>query len=188
MYLNSVQQANIDTINWDQNTTLWTDYLNDFWSKVDESQLNQTFGGNATAQANIWPDFIGYRARVFHPQMVYHEAIYKEIIQQYISNTSADSNTATTSSAAPTSTPPPPPPPTPSPPPPTYATGTCCFHLIEWENCNPETEDLYANITLLDNSKKVIYQTPASYFDNEGLGEPINDGNGTPYKALCPVH
>ncbi|KAI9826472.1 MAG: hypothetical protein M1819_007365 [Sarea resinae] len=176
-YLNSVEQANVNTLTWDQNSTLWTDYLEDFWSKVDMNQLNQTAGDNVTDQLDLWSDVIGYRARVFHPQMAYHQAIYKAIVQQYISDAGAGSKTATTSSAAPTKTP---------PPPPAYATGTCCFHLDEWEDCDPETDDLYANITLLDNNKKVIYQTPASYFDNHGLGDPINVGNGTTIQGPLP--
>ena len=169
-YLNSVEQANVNTLTWDQSSTLWTDYLDDFWSKVDMDQLNQSAGDNATAQLDLWPDVIGYRARVFHPQLAYHEAIYKAIVQQYISDTSAGSQTATTSSAIPTST---------SPPPLAYATGTCCFHLDEWQDCKAVTDNLYANVTLLDNNKHVIYQTPASYFDNNGLGEPINANSGT---------
>ena len=76
-YLNSVEQANINTLTWDPNSTLWTDYLDDFWSKVDIDQLNRTAPDNATAQFDPWPDVIGYRAKVFHPQPAYHLAIYK---------------------------------------------------------------------------------------------------------------
>lgn len=192
IYLNSVQQANVENMPWDQNSTLWTDYLDDFWSKVDENQLNQTFGGNATKQANFWPDFVGHRARVFHPQLAYHEAIYKEIADQYIADIGFNINPVTVLSAVSTSTSTPQPSFSPSPtssplpPPPAYDAGTCCFHLIERENCNPVTNNLYANITLRDNSEKVIYQTPASYFFNKGLGDPINDGNGTNVKGPLP--
>ncbi|TGO73546.1 hypothetical protein BELL_0352g00070 [Botrytis elliptica] len=63
IYLNSFQQANIDKMPWDQNSTLWSDYLDDFWSKVDENQPNQTFGGNVTKQAKFWSDFVGHRAK-----------------------------------------------------------------------------------------------------------------------------
>jgi hypothetical protein len=77
-------------------------------------------------------------------------------------------------------------PPPPPPPPPAYATGTCCFHLDEWENCNPESDDLYANITLLDNNKNTIYQTPPQDLANGGLGDPINVGNGTTIQGPLP--
>lgn len=181
-YLNSVEAANINTLTWDQNATLWTDYLDDFWSKVDLSQMNQTVGDNVTAQFDMWPDVIGYRAKVFHPQPDYQKVIYEAIAQQYLSDTGAGSNTATSSLAAPTATPTP----SPTPTPPAYAAGTCCFHLAEWEDCEPESDDLYANITLLDNNKAVIYQTPEEFFDNGGLGDPINDGDGTTIQGLLP--
>lgn len=44
-YLNSVAQTNVNTLTWDQNSTLWTDYLDDFWSKIDMDQLDQTLSG-----------------------------------------------------------------------------------------------------------------------------------------------
>ncbi|GAM39469.1 esterase family protein [Talaromyces pinophilus] len=156
-YLNSVGRDNINTLAWNQSSTLWTDYVADFWTKVDYDQLNRTVGDNVTAQLDIWPDVIGYRAKVFHPQVAFHQAIYKAIVTQYISDTT-----------------------------PSYAKGTCCFHLDEWENCNPESDDLYANITLLDNLKNVIYQTPGSDFQNGDLGDPINVGNGTTVQGPLP--
>ncbi|KAF7938003.1 uncharacterized protein EAE97_007799 [Botrytis byssoidea] len=177
----------------DQNSTLWTDYLDDFWSKVDENQMNQTFGGNAIKQANFSPDFIGHRARVFHPQLAYHEAIYKEIADQYMADIGFNINPVTVLSAVSTSTSTPQPSFSPSstssplPLPPAYDAGTCCFHLIERENCNPITNNLYANITLRDNNGKVIYQTPASYFLNKRLGDPINVGNGTNVQGPLPI-
>ncbi|KAF2233988.1 hypothetical protein EV356DRAFT_502931 [Viridothelium virens] len=80
---------------------------------------------------------------------------------------------------------PPPQSPPPPPPPPSYATGTCCFHLDEWEDCNPESDDLYANVTLLDNNKATIYQTStdAAHAD---WGEPINAGNGSTIQGPLP--
>ncbi|KUJ15589.1 esterase family protein [Mollisia scopiformis] len=136
-------------LTWSQNSTLWTDYLNDFWSKVDEDQLLKTV--NSTMD-NVTVDDTGV-------------------------NSVPPSTTATilapTSSVSPT-------------PAPAYATGTCCFHLDEWEDCDPDTDDLYANITLVDNNKRVIYQTPPQYFTNNGLGDPINNGNGTTIQGPLP--
>ncbi|KAL9077076.1 MAG: hypothetical protein Q9157_003499, partial [Trypethelium eluteriae] len=84
--------------------------------------------------------------------------------------------------------PPSPSPPSPSPsppPPPAYATGTCCFHLDEWEDCNPQSDDLYANITLLDNNKATIYQTSTDGAHAD-WGEPINAGNGSTIQGPLP--
>ncbi|KAB8296273.1 hypothetical protein EYC80_009047 [Monilinia laxa] len=167
-YLNSVQSSNVNNLTWDQNSTLWTDYLNDFWSKVDEEQLNQTLGGNVKILIDPWPDFVGYRAR------------------QYISGTGAGTKTVATSSVSTTSSPPTNLPSSSPSSPPAYATGTCCFHLIEAKDCKPVTNNLYANMTLVDNDKKVIYKTPESYFDNNGWGIPINDGNDTTIQGPLP--
>lgn len=101
-YLNSVQQNNLNTLTFDPKTTLWTDYLNDFWSMVDETQFNQTVRDNVTAQFDIWPDLIGYQAKVFHPQEAFHKAIRDEIMKQYQADTASDSATNTTT--APSST------------------------------------------------------------------------------------
>ncbi|KAJ3473609.1 hypothetical protein NLG97_g10219 [Lecanicillium saksenae] len=85
-YLNSVSEANVNTLTWNQNTTLWVDYMNEFWSQVDEAKLNQTVAGSgdANAQYNLWPDTIGVRAKVFHPQPAYHRAIYDAIAKQHL--------------------------------------------------------------------------------------------------------
>ncbi|QKX55227.1 uncharacterized protein TRUGW13939_02319 [Talaromyces rugulosus] len=150
----------------DVNNALDRQYIvvDDFWPKVDWNQLNQTAGGDdVTAQYDLRPDTIGSRAKVFHPQPAYHQAIYEAIVNQYLADTS----------------------PAPVSPPP-YQPGTCCFHLEEWKDCNPESNDLYTNIILLDNSKNVIYRTPASYFDNNGLGDPINEANGTTVQDPLP--
>lgn len=181
-YLNSVAQvqATANNLTWDQGTTLWTDYLDDFWSTVDEDQLLATSGAadNVTAEADVWPDVIGARAKVFHPQLAFQQAIYKEIISQYLSDTTVAAVT-TSSAAAPV--------PTPTvAPSPAYATGTCCFHLDESQDCNSDDSNLYANTTLLDNNKKIIYQTPASFFDNSGLGQPINVGSGAIIQGPLP--
>ena len=87
-YLNSVEQANVNTLAWDQNSTLWVDYLNEFWSQVDETQLNQTVAGSGdeNTQYDIWPDSIGSRAKIFHPQVAFHKAIYGAIANQFRSD------------------------------------------------------------------------------------------------------
>lgn len=53
-----------------------------------------------------------------------------------------------------------------------YAAGSCCFHLIEHQSCEPWDSNLYASVTLLDNNKNTIYTTPGD------RGIPINDKDG----------
>jgi hypothetical protein len=69
-YLNSVVQANVNALTWNSNTTLWTDYVTNFWSYVNEDQLllsaNAT-SDNATADYDVWPDEIGSRAKSVSP-------------------------------------------------------------------------------------------------------------------------
>jgi hypothetical protein len=67
-----------------------------------------------------------------------------------------------------------------------FASGTCCFHVDEWQDCNNDSKNLYANITMYDNAKNMIYETPQNYFANGGLGEPINSGNGATFQGPLP--
>ena len=55
--------------------------------------------------------------------------------------------------------------------------------MDEYEDCDPESDDLYANITIFDNNKTVIYQTPDS---STVYGDPINVGNGTTVQGPLP--
>ncbi|KAN0087078.1 hypothetical protein V8E54_000766 [Elaphomyces granulatus] len=89
-----------------------------------------------------------------------------------------DDQVTTTAAAPPpaTSTAAPPPVTSTAAPPPA---GTCCFHVDEWQDCNDDSKNLYANITLYDNSKK----TPENYLANGGLGEPINAGNAATFQG-----
>ena len=59
-----------------------------------------------------------------------------------------------------------------SAPPPAYATGNCSFHLIETQDCLSDAANLYAIVTLKDNNKSIIGQTPTN--ETNPLGEPIN--------------
>ena len=67
-----------------------------------------------------------------------------------------------------------------------FVSGTCCFHVDEWQDCNNDSKNLYANITMYDNAKNMIYETPQNYFANGGLGEPINSGNGATFQGPLP--
>ena len=88
-YLNSVQSNNVNTLTWDPQTTLYADYLAQFWSLVDEQDLLNAIGApneDSTAAYDFWSDFVGYYAKVFHPQSDYHHAIYRQMANQYSSD------------------------------------------------------------------------------------------------------
>lgn len=88
-YLNQVATDSASALSWDPANTLWADYLDDFWSLVDEDGLNSA-AENVSADYNIWPDSIGYRAKIFHPQTRFGDAIYKTIVNQYLQDTKDD--------------------------------------------------------------------------------------------------
>lgn len=59
-----------------------------------------------------------------------------------------------------------------------FAGGTCCFHLNETQSsCDDSKSDLFANVNLVDNSKKTIYTTSGGE-QVRGLGIDINDPKG----------
>ena len=112
-YLNQVAEANANSLSWDPEKTLWVDYMNAFWDKVDENGLNQALGDPApsvdtakrqigdvppaddNAVYNFWSNTIGTRARMFHPQVAFHAAISSAILQQYEADTAPVSTAAT---------------------------------------------------------------------------------------------
>ena len=161
--------------------------------------------GNGTNALALGP----YIVRTFHPKGTGYRPVADAFLASIQANrnsinaasalSSASASTSippASSSAPPTSSPAPPTsstaPPASSAAPPTtsptlsYATGSCCFHVDEWEDCNPDSDDLYANITLVDNNKNIIYQTPQADLANGGLGEPINNGNDTTFQGPLP--
>jgi hypothetical protein len=90
----------------------------------------------------------------------------------------------TTTPAAPAPTPAPAPAPAPA-----FASGTCCFHVDEYQDCNNDSNNLYANITMYDNDKNTIYQTPPDYpglTNGAGLGQRINSDNGATFQGPLP--
>lgn len=58
---------------------------------------------------------------------------------------------------------------------PPYAIGTCYLHIDENQNCLPNANNLYANITIYDNDKNIIGQTPIDKLDPLGNGINISD-------------
>ena len=63
----------------------------------------------------------------------------------------------------------------------TYTPGTCSFDVDEYQNCNDNDNNLYASITLYDNDKHIIYETPGN-----SLGLPINAGDGATFQGPLP--
>ena len=111
--------------------------------------------------------------RIFHPTLPGINTIEDQIFSAFPNWPPADPppGAAAVSSAAPV----PSPSSTPAPTPPPYAKGTCSFHVDEYQNCLDDSKNLFANITIFDNDKNVIGQTPL----NAVPGVPINAA--TPY-------
>ena len=63
-----------------------------------------------------------------------------------------------------------------------YEPGTCSFHLNEWQDCNDDSNDLYAIITLYDDKKNKIAETSA----DQTLGDPINASDPLHFKSKLP--
>ena len=88
-------------------------------------------------------------------------------------STSAPSTSASTASAPPTTT---------TSAPPAYATGTCSFHVDEWQDCADDASNLFANVTMYDNNHNIIGQTNPS---PGTLGDPINTSD--PYNFISSL-
>lgn len=56
------------------------------WNAVDSSEVATANSGDPTA-AGFWDGFIGWRAKLFHPQVPYHAVIKNMIINQYLADT-----------------------------------------------------------------------------------------------------
>ncbi len=112
----------------------------------------------------------GWKLRPFHPKISGHAVIEQAIVAQMKTDNIPPSATGAspTSSAASTT-------PTASTVLP-YATGTCSFHLDEWQNCLNDSSNLFANITMYDNNKNQIGQTDTSQ-SGDTLGDPINSSD-----------
>jgi hypothetical protein len=89
-YLNQVASTN--SLSWDPKQTLWRDYMEDFWSKVDEQALKDAMG-DVGAQ-NTWDvffrDFVGPRVKIFHPRPSLHANIYEAVVRQYLQDEASE--------------------------------------------------------------------------------------------------
>lgn len=176
-YLNQVEANNVNSLTWDPSSTLYTDYVTQFWSKVNEADLCKAIGckneDDAVAQG-FWDGTVGTVAKLFHPQVKFHHAIYQAIIDQYKKDTAAPAP-ATTSTAPPQQT-------TTAAPPP-YATGVCTLQLNEHEAaCLSHDKDLTAEVTIFDaKGTKIGYTNP----DSGGIFPGIN-ANGPRKSTFQP--
>lgn len=144
---------------------------------------NQLFTGS---DVKALQSGFGWTARPFHPKPLGYQHMSDYFIQKFkddkIPGIAGANAASPTTKGLPAKT-------TPTSPPtkaPSYATGSCCFHVDEYQNCNPMTNNLYANITLVDNNKKIIYQTPQQSLANGRLGDPINDGDHMTIQGPLP--
>lgn len=96
--------------------------------------------------------------------------------------------TATATTAGTQATPPPAPPapapPAPAPAPPAYATGTCCLHLTETQDCESDADNLYGSVLLVDNNKATIGQSVINA-DNP-VGYAMDSGKSYSFDSKLP--
>lgn len=83
----------------------------------------------------------------------------------------------------PLSAPPTPPPPA---PPPGYATGTCSFHLQEWQSCDDDSKNWFAMVNMVENDKNDIGDTQTDPAKNP-LGDPINASDPYSFTSKLPL-
>ena len=128
-------------------------------------------GGEGSTPGNGW------RLRPFHPRYSGYTSIKAAILVQL----KADGLPKAQTAATPTSSSPP----LPSSTPPPYATGTYLFHLDERQDCTDDSRNLFANITMYDDSKATIGQTTINEATNP-LGDPINNADPLQFNSMLP--
>lgn len=69
-------------------------------------------------------------------------------------------------------------------PPAPYATGECSFHLIETQDCESMTSNLYGSVKMLDNNKATIGQTVLDA--DHPIGYPIDVGSSYSFDSKLP--
>jgi hypothetical protein len=118
----------------------------------------------------------GWCLRPFHPRTSGYTSIKNAILAQL--NTDGFPKAGSATSPSPSQSP------TPSSAPSVYAPGTCSFHLDEWQDCNDDSSNLYAQIKMYDDGKAVIGQTNVDSTKNS-LGDPINNSDPLNSRANC---
>ena len=155
-----------------RSATTWATGLDT--NQNESAAYDLLFSVGDTSDPSIQNALSGY-IRIFHPTGPGIDTIESQIFNAFPNWPPADpppvgaQGQSTTGAASPPSTVPPSPVASPTPAP--YATGTCSLHVDEYQNCLDDASNLYAVVTIYDNNKNVIGQTPtnASY-----AGAPIN--------------
>ena len=163
---------------------------------ISSAEAQQLFGNDGvTAWSGLGSEGNtpenGWKLRPFHPRYSGYTSIKEAILAQLKVDGLPKAETATTSTSS--FAPPPSSAPLPtgssaSPPsstPPPYATGTCSFHLDEWQDCTDNSRNLFANITMYDNSKATIGQTAISEATS-ALGDPIDSSDLLQFQSKLP--
>lgn len=117
----------------------------------------------------------GWRLRPFHPRTSGYTSIKGAILAQLKTDGLPKAESATNPSPSPS----------PSPSAPAYAPGLCSFHLDEWQDCEDDSKNLFAQITMYDNNKAVIGQTNVDPAKNP-LGDPINTSDSLQFQSKLP--
>lgn len=128
-------------------------------------------GGGGNDPGNEW------RLRPFHPRYSGYTSIKGAILSQLKADglpKAENAATPTSSSSPPSSSTPPP-----------YASGTCSFYLDEWQDCEDDSSNLFANITMYDNNIASIGQTTINEATSP-LGDPINVSDPFQFNSTLP--
>ena len=155
----------------DRSATIWATGLDP--NQNESAAYDLLFNVGNTDDVSIQNALSGY-IRIFHPTGPGIDTIESQIFNAFPKWPPADpppvgAQGQSTSSTQPTPTALPSPVTSSTPAP--YATGTCSLHVDEYQDCLGDASNLYAVVTIYDNDKNVIGQTPtnATY-----AGAPIN--------------
>lgn len=163
--------------------TAWGTGLN--VNQNESAAYDLLFSVGDNSDPSIQSALSGY-IRIFHPTLPGINTIESQIFNAFPNWPPADpppvgaQGQSTTGAAPPVSTPAPSP--VAPPPPPPYATGTCSLHVDEYQDCLDDANNLYAVVTIYDNNKAVIGQTPTN---DSYAGASINVAD--PYSMLSKL-
>ena len=149
-----------------RSATAWATGLDP--NQDESAAYDLLFNVGDTSDPSIQSALSGY-IRIFHPTGPGIDTIEDQIFKAFPNWPPADPSPANAQGQSTTS-----PSPVASPTPAPYATGTCSLHVDEYQDCADDASNLYAVVTIYDNNKDVIGQTPtnATY-----AGAPINAGD-----------
>lgn len=156
-----------------RSATTWATGLDT--NQNESAAYDLLFNVGDTSDPSVQSALSGY-IRIFHPTGPGIDTIEDQIFNAFPNWPPADpppvgAQGQSTTSALPPSSKTAPSPVAPSATPPPYATGTCSLHVDEYQDCLDDASNLYAVVTIKDNNKNVIGQTPTN---DSYAGAPIN--------------